>query len=158
MEAFDMEKYPVIRLTDQPGLKAQAADWFHEKWGIPLEAYLESMDQSLTGQSPVPQWYVVMEDGGIIAGLGVIENDFHDRKDLTPNVCAVYVEEGYRCQGIAGKMLRFVCEDMARQGIDTLYLLTDHTSFYERYGWQFLCMVQGDGEEELSRMYVHRAT
>lgn len=41
-------------------------------------------------------------------------------------------------------------------GVATLYLLTDHTSFYERYGWQFLCMVQGDGDQEPSRMYVRR--
>ena len=41
----------------------------------------------------------------------VIENDFHNRKDLTPNVCAVYVEENYRCQRIAGKLLEYVCED-----------------------------------------------
>ena len=34
-------------------------------------------------------------------------------------------------------------------------LVTDHTSFYERYGWQFYCMVQGDGEEEPSRLYIH---
>ena len=34
-------------------------------------------------------------------------------------------------------------------------LATDHTSFYERYGWQFYCMVQGDGEEEPSRLYIH---
>jgi len=33
--------------------------------------------------------------------------------------------------------------------------VTDHTSFYERYGWQFYCMVQGDGEEEPSRLYIH---
>ena len=45
---------------------------------------------------------------------------------------------------------------MRERGIGTLYLLTDHTAFYERYGWEFLCMVQGDGEPELSRMYVHR--
>ncbi len=57
--------------------------------------------------------------------------------------------------GIAGKLLQFICEDMKKQGILTLYLVTDHTSFYERYGWEFLCMVQGDGEEELTRMYVH---
>ena len=24
-----------------------------------------------------------------------------------------------------------------------------------RYGWQFYCMVQGDGEEEPSRLYIH---
>ena len=151
-----MERYEVTRLVDQPALRDSAASWFHEKWGIPLEAYQESMDQCLSGKPAIPQWYMVLDRKKIIAGLGVIENDFHNRKDLTPNVCAVYVEESYRCQGIAGKMLDFVCADMARQGIDTLYLLTDHTSFYERYGWQFLCMVQGDGEEEPARMYVHR--
>lgn len=86
----------------------------------------------------------------------MIENDFHDRKDLTPNVCAVYVEEEFRCRGIAGKMLEIVCRDMKEKGIDTLYLITDHDSFYERYGWEFYCMVQGDGEEEMTRMYVHR--
>lgn len=91
------------------------------------------------------------------AGLGVIENDFHNRKDLTPNVCAVYTEENRRLQGIAGALLARVCSDMKEQGIDTLYLLTDHTSFYERYGWEFFCMVQGDGEPEPSRMYIHRA-
>ena len=93
--------------------------------------------------------------GKIIGGIGVIENDFHNRKDLTPNVCAVYVEENYRCQGIAGKLLEYVCEDMRSFGLETLYLITDHTGFYERYGWKFLCMAQGDGEVDLSRMYVY---
>ena len=149
-----MEEYKIIRLLDNPDRKEDFARWFHEKWGIPLAAYLESMEECINNQKAVPQWYTVMVQGKIIAGLGVIENDFHDRKDLTPNVCAVYVEEEYRCRGIAGKMLDFVCEDMKEKGIDTLYLVTDHTSFYERYGWEFLCMVQGDGEDEMSRMYV----
>lgn len=86
----------------------------------------------------------------------MIENDFHDRKDLTPNVCAVFVEDAYRLKGIAGKLLNFVCVDMKALGIDTLYLITDHTSFYERYGWEFLCMVQAEGEPHMIRMYVHR--
>lgn len=56
-------------------------------------------------------------------------------------MCAVYVEVAYRCKGIAAQLLGCVCDDMRAQGIDTLYLATDHTSFYERYGWEFLCMV-----------------
>lgn len=147
----------IIRLKDQPELLTAAAQWFHEKWGIPSEAYLESMQQCLAGNHPVPQWYLALKQDRIIGGLGVIENDFHNRKDLTPNVCAVYTEEDRRLQGIAGALLARVCSDMKEQGIDTLYLLTDHTSFYERYGWEFFCMVQGDGEPEPSRMYIHRA-
>lgn len=149
--------YKIIRLTDRPEIKDQAAQWFHEKWGIPLEAYQSSMEECLADKTPVPQWYVAMENERIIAGMGVIENDFHDRKDLTPNVCAVYTEKDKRCQGIAGALLDYVCTDMKQKGIDTLYLITDHTSFYERYGWEFLCMVQGDGEPDLTRMYIHRS-
>lgn len=148
--------FEMIKLREHSELSAAAAEWFHEKWGIPLEAYAESIDACIQEGESVPQWYLAMEDDKILGGLGVIENDFHDRRDLTPNVCAVYVEEEFRRRGIAGKMLKFVCMDMKEKGIDTLYLVTDHTSFYERYGWEFLCMVQGEGEPELSRMYVHR--
>lgn len=148
--------YKIIRLTDKPEIKEQAARWFHEKWNIPLEAYLESMDDCLAQKAPVPQWYVALENDEIIGGLGVIENDFHNRKDLTPNVCAVYTEKAKRGNGIAGNLLRFVCADMKEKGISTLYLVTDHTSFYERYGWDFLCMGQGDGEPDMSRMYIHK--
>lgn len=150
-------RYQIIRLTDRPSVLETAARWFHEKWGIPYDAYLESMQECLAGKNAVPQWYLALEQDRIIGGMGVIENDFHNRKDLTPNVCAVYTEEDRRCQGIAGALLHYVCTDMKEQGIDTLYLLTDHTSFYERYGWEFFCMVQGDGEPDLSRMYIHRA-
>jgi len=148
--------YTIIRLTDKPEIKRRAAQWFHEKWKIPLEEYLKSMEECLTEKKPVPQWYLAMEDDKIIGGLGVIENDFHDRKDLAPNVCAVYTEEDKRCEGVAGSLLRYVCADMKEKGIDTLYLITDHTSFYERYGWEFLCMAQGDGEPDMTRMYIHR--
>ena len=98
----------------------------------------------------------MLENNEIIAGVGVKENDFHERKDLTPNVCALYVEEKYRCRGIAGKLLKLVRDDMENKGISPLYLITEHTSFYERYGWEFLCMVKEEDSDNMIRMYVHQ--
>ena len=66
------------------------------------------------------------------------------------------LQEAYRLQGIAGRLLNMAMENMRTNGITPLYLVTDHTGFYERYGWEFLCMVQGDGEPEMTRMYIHR--
>ena len=149
-------EYKILKLRDYPFIKEKSAQWFHNKWGIPLADYNESMDQCLKAENYVPQWYIVVKDNEIIGGAGVIENDFHDRKELTPNICAVYVEEHCRNKGIAGKLLNFICEDFNCNGIDTLYLLTDHTGFYERYDWQFFCMAQGDGEDTMSRMYIHK--
>ena len=145
----------IVTLRERSDLKLEAAKWFHDKWGVPQEAYLECMESYINHRTEYG-WYLCLCDGKIVAGLGVIENDFHDRKDLTPNVCAVYTEEQYRSRGIAGELLNYVVSDCAAQGISPLYLVTDHIGFYERYGWEFLCLVQGDDEPEMTRMYIHR--
>ena len=149
-----MASYRYITLREEPQLKNAAAQWFHSKWHVPVEAYLACMEEYLNGETELG-WYLCLEGERIVGGMGVIENDFHDRKDLSPNVCAVYTEEECRRQGIAGRLLSLVRDDLYAKGITPIYLLTDHTGFYERYGWEFFCMAQGDGEEEMARMYIH---
>ena len=138
-----------------PDLKEYAADWFHTKWGVPKEAYLDCMDAYLRGKTEFG-WYLCLDEDRIVGGMGVIENDFHNRKDLSPNICAVYTEEEYRNQGIAGNLLNMTVNDLGQKGINPVYLVTNHVGFYERYGWKFLCMVQGDDEPDMTRMYIHR--
>ena len=150
-----MTKYRYITLRDVPEWMLPAAEWFHNKWGIPTEAYLECMEAYLHDETEYG-WYLCLNGNQIVGGMGVIENDFHDRKDLVPNVCAVFTDEKYRNQGIAGNLLNMVVDDMKSKGISPIYLVTDHIGFYEKYGWEFLCMVQGDGEPYMSRMYIHR--
>ena len=150
-----MNKFRYIALRESPGLVDAAASWFNSKWGVPREAYLECMEGYLNQETELG-WFLCLDGDKIVGGLGVIENDFHDRPDLTPNVCAVYTEESHRGRGIAGKLLNMAVEDLRSKGISPAYLVTDHTGFYERYGWKFLCMVQGDGEPDMTRMYIHR--
>lgn len=123
------------------------ACWRQPIWPA-LEAYLRAETEY--------GWYLCLDGDRIVGGLGVIENDFHDRKDLTPNICAVYTEPAYRRRGVAGSLLNQAVADLKARGITPVYLFTDHTGFYERYGWEFFCMAQGDGEEKPSRMYIHK--
>jgi GNAT superfamily N-acetyltransferase len=137
--ATDTYRFPDLR--EQPELKGAAAAWFHAKWGVPEEAYLACMDAFLKHETELG-WYLCMDGERIVAGLGVIENDFHDRKDLSPNICAVYTEEAYRGCGIAGHLLTIAVDDLRSKGITPVYLVTNHVGFYERYSWEFLCMVR----------------
>ena len=150
-----MSNYQYVTLREKSELMLDAALWFNSKWGVPTEAYLECMNDYLNNKTEYG-WYLCLCDGRIVGGLGVIENDFHNRKDLYPNICAVFTEKEYRGKGIAGSLLDMAVEDLRLRGISPVYLLTDHIGFYERYGWEFLCMVQGDGETQMSRMYIHR--
>ena len=94
-------EYQLMYIDEAPEWLERAAAWFHQKWGIPLEAYRESMEESLRTEQ-YPRWLVAVRGERILGGLGVIQNDFHDRRDLSPNVCAVYVEEDCRGRGLAG--------------------------------------------------------
>ena len=122
-----MEKYAYITLRERPELKNAAADWFHQKWGVPMEAYLECMEAYLS-QKTEYGWYLCLDGDKIVGGF----------------------------KGIGGHLLNMAVEDLRSKGISPVYLVTDHTGFYERYGWEFLCMVQGDGEPDMTRMYIHR--
>lgn len=143
----------ILKIRENTSLIESACEFFCSKWNIPFDSYYDSMSQ-ISNQKAIPQWYVATNGSKIVGGLGVIENDFHPRKDLCPNVCAVFVESDYRNRGIAGKLLLTVEEDMKEFGLKKLYLLTDHTGFYERYGWKFLENVRGNGEDHDARMYV----
>ena len=107
----DMKEYTYINLRQRPSLKDEAAVWFHKKWQVPEEAYRNCMEAYLKKKTEYG-WYLCLDEDRMIAGLGVIENDFHNRKDLTPNICAVYTEEAYRCQGIAGHLLNMAVEEL----------------------------------------------
>lgn len=136
-------KYRILDVQQRPNLIEAAANWFHEKWNVPLQTYRESMESSLSGDAGGPAWYIVKDESdNIIAGLGIIENDFHKRSDLTPNICAVYVEAKYRKHGIALMLINHACVELAKKGIAEAYLITSHTEFYERCGWEFYGMIE----------------
>ncbi|MCH7294409.1 GNAT family N-acetyltransferase [Acinetobacter higginsii] len=144
----------IIKLANHPELREQAAIWFSDKWEVPVEAYRDSIQSSIEQPEGIPQWYVIIDDTQqIIAGTGVIDNDFHERKDLSPNLCALFVEETYRKQNIAKQLLDFARVEMRSLGFEKLYLVTDLDDFYEKCGWTFLTTVTED-EGGLIKMYV----
>lgn len=178
LEWYDLKQIdPGLKLKkirEEPELARPSAVWFSGKWGVPEEAYLESMEvcvrngrKLLSAENPgasavrsfspslrIPQWYAILDkQHEIIAGAGLISNDFHNRPDLTPNLCALFVEEPWRNRGIAKYLLNLIRREAACLGFSRLYLVTDHTDFYEKCGWEFLTMVlDEDGMPE--RMYT----
>lgn len=142
----------IKKLRDNPEYAIKSAHWFHKKWKVPQAAYMESIEATTKCKSSIPQWYIIMENNNIIAGAGVIENDFHSAKEYTPNICALYVEENYRKQGIAKTLLNYICQDMSDFGFKKLYLVTELDDFYEKCNWEYIGDIQEDSGENI-RLY-----
>ena len=65
-----MSEYRYITLREEPELKDKAAEWFHTKWGVPKEAYLECMNEYLNKETEFG-WYLCLDGERIVGGLGV---------------------------------------------------------------------------------------
>lgn len=137
------EKIELLKLRENQNIAKQATNCFHQKWGIPLRAYQESICGCLKNENVVPQWYLAMDNHVIVGGLGVIENHFHNRKDFTPNVCAVYVDEDYRYQSIAGRLLQYACDDMKKQELIRFFLLRIILTFMKNMAGNFCVWFKG---------------
>lgn len=117
------------------GLEA-AARYFNAAWpGIDTAFYLDAMQHSYGENSPLPQFYLMLEDDRVIGCYGLAVNDFISRHDLYPWFVALYIDKDRRGRALGSLLLNHALGEAAALGFNTLYLTTDHDGYYEKYGW-----------------------
>ena len=58
-----MSDYTYITLRERQQLKDMVAQWFYSKWGVPKEAYLESMEAYLNKKTEYGWEFLCMVHG-----------------------------------------------------------------------------------------------
>ncbi|AOA00561.1 GNAT family N-acetyltransferase [Carnobacterium divergens] len=131
-------KYVSIR--ENPSYAEKAIRYFQEKWGSEETnlLYEDCITSCLTSPSKLPQWYLLLKDETIVGCAGLIPNDFISRMDLYPWLCALYIEEEFRGNSYGELLIEHVKTETKKLGFETLYLCTDHTSYYEKYQFDYL--------------------
>jgi len=143
----------IIALRDNPEYVERAADYLASCWGVPRVIYADCIAHSLTTDSLLPRWYVMLRGERVIGSYGLIVNDFNSRHDLWPWLAALHVNENERGQALGARLLAHGVEEAAKLGYEMLYLFTDHEGYYEKYGWAYMADAYGlDGAA--SRVYA----
>lgn len=145
----------IISVKESPEHKDKAIQYLQSKWASPntLMVYEDCIANCITSTRPLPQWYLLEKNGGIIGCAGLITNDFISRMDLYPWVCALFIEEEHRGNAFGSMLLDKAKCDTKKGGFSDLYLCTDHVGYYEKYGFAYI----GIGYHpwgESSRIYV----
>lgn len=144
----------VISVKESSEYKDRAITYFQSKWASKesMMLYEDCITHSITTNSPLPRWYLLIEGEEIIGCAGLISNDFISRMDLYPWMCALYIEEAYRGNSYGALLMDKAKGDAKEGGFTSLYLCTDHVGYYEKYGFNYI----GDGYHpwgESSRIY-----
>lgn len=86
----------IISVRENSEYKDVAIDYISSKWSAPRIIYEDCITHAITTLSPLPQWYLLMDEKKIIGCAGLITNDFISRMDLYPWLCALFIEESQR--------------------------------------------------------------
>ena len=141
----------IISLRSCPEKLELFCDYFSRHWGK-SEIYRNCMENALNANSPLPQWFLICSSSEIIGGCGLITNDFISRMDLFPWLCALFVEDRYRNQGLGKKLIEYSAQKASELGYENLYCCTDHIGYYEKCRFEYI----GIGYhpwDETSRIY-----
>ena len=133
-----MKENNIISIRENPEFLERGVDYLASKWGIPRDIYHDCIRNSLTTESPLPRWYLLLKNNAIIGSYGLITNDFISRQDLLPWLCALYIEEEHRGKQLGSMLLQHGVHEASKLGFKKLYLVTDHIGYYEKYGWVYI--------------------
>jgi hypothetical protein len=118
----------ILAIRENPAYLERAADYFASKWSIGRKIYAGSMTDSLTTSAPTPRWYILVKEAEIIGSFGLLDNGFMARKDLTPWLCALYVEESERGMRLDARLLAHGRREAEKLGFSRAYLCTEHSA------------------------------
>ena len=131
----------VISVRDYPDYEQKAIAYIFSKWGSVNNylCYHDCIEHSINVESPVPRWYLLLDDEKNIIGCGgLLSNDFISRMDFTPWLSSLYVEENMRGQNFGSKLIEYIVNDAKNAGYNKIYLATEHIGYYEKYGFEYV--------------------
>lgn len=97
------------------------------------------------------QLFLLCKGDKLLSFCALTERD-RVETDLTPWVGFVYTYPFARGKRLMGTLFEKVKSVAAARGSDTLYLTTDHVGLYEKYGFDFMCMMKEQNGED-TRIY-----
>ena len=96
---------------------------------------------------------MLVEGENLISFCTFADKDDIQPTELTPWIGWVYTFPDYRGHRYVGKLLSYAEELAKEDGINNIYVSTNHNGLYEKYGYEFYEMMK-DMHGEDSRVYV----
>ena len=131
------ENMRIISVRENPEFLEDIIKYFVKNWASEASnlVYDDCIRNCINTENPIPQWYILKKDNVFIGCAGLISNDFISRMDLTPWLCALFIEKEHRGNNYAELLINRIKEDTYKSGFPSLYLCTDHDNYYEKFGF-----------------------
>ena len=80
--------------------------------------------------------FAAVAHGRIIGFCTFLETDYYPENRYSPWISSIFVDERFRGLRVSGQLIAGACAHAQQQGFRRVYIPSDMTGFYERYGFR----------------------
>ena len=132
----------LINLKENEEYLKEYIELCSKEWGTPktkaqMEQYInKKIKNILSGENVISTLGLV--ENKLIGFISLFKIDGDERTDLTPWYATMYIKKEYRNKGYSKILNNAIIEEAKRLGYKKIYLKTNLTNYYEKFGAKFI--------------------
>lgn len=123
----------------------QIIKWQYKTWGKKDGLRYDCVESNIRHsimKDRIPLTYIALVDGELAGYHQIDLHDMEARPDIYPWLINLFVVKKFRKQGVASALLKNVPNVLKKLKINHLYLYTSVNGMYEKFGWEFVEMIE----------------
>ena len=126
----------IVSLKDLPDYRQTLIDYVESNWKGVLRPFTAVLDKLFLVDKELPKCFMLLKDENIIGFYQLVEQELIERKDLSPWITCVFIDEQERGKRLSSILLKHGRTVAGKLGYSKVCLTTDHIQFYEKFGFK----------------------
>lgn len=126
----------IVSLKDLPDYRQALTDYVQNNWIGVFNVFTDVLGEMYSGEKLLPDCYMMLKDDKIIGFYQLVEQELLIRKDLSPWITCVFIDEQERGRRLISKLLEHGRTIAGQLGYSKVYLATSHRQLYEKFGFR----------------------
>jgi GNAT superfamily N-acetyltransferase len=126
----------ILSLKDFPVYRQTLVNYVENYWKPVFRPFTWVVDEVFWSKKELPKCYMMLKEEKIIGFYQLVEQELLMRKDLSPWITCVFIDEQERGQSLSSRLLEHGRVVAGKLGYPKVYLTTSHILFYEKFGFR----------------------
>lgn len=126
----------IVSLKDFLIYRQTLTDYVETHWKGVFHAFTDVLCEIFSAEKQLPGCYMMLRGGNIIGFYQLVKQELLIRKDLSPWITCLFIDENERGKRLSSRLLEHGRTVAGKLGYSKVYLTTDHIQFYERFGFR----------------------
>ena len=125
----------IYTIRERPDLIPAMLESLEEHWPTCMPWIKKHMKTVLETGGPIPDAYIAVEDGKIVGGYTLAIKELLYSQDRGLWIATLYMDPAFRGKHLSPILIEHARRRGGELGYEKIYLATEHTNYYEKYGF-----------------------